>query len=320
MTAATILELFPVIAQPGAANLRRTCIYSGSPEWPVYADVLMATCPSAQRKLPVVMLHGAFHTGSVFLTTPDGRAGWAFAFVDRGHDVYIPDWPGHGRSALNAPLSALSTEDAAMSLAVLVKAIGPAILVAHSAAGPIAWWITEQHPEAVAAVVGVAPGPPANLLKELPNDPAELKKLEFDEEAGCPVFASPEIPVVVTDTFIRQFWANSPRFPRGAIDSYARSIVPESARILNERFNIGGAGLRVKDIERVRQRPIMVVTGDCDPRHPAAVDARLAEFLGARFLWLPSVGCNGNGHLPMCEDNSDEVVSHVLSWLESTGL
>src|SRR5262249_29610618 len=42
-------------------------------------------------KAPVVMVHGSNHTGMTWMTTPDGREGWASYFLRNGHPVYIVD-------------------------------------------------------------------------------------------------------------------------------------------------------------------------------------------------------------------------------------
>ncbi|HKX40362.1 MAG TPA: alpha/beta fold hydrolase [Burkholderiaceae bacterium] len=294
------------------------CFFSGTESHPVHVDVL----PKArigQTKPPIIMLHGGFHTGAAWLATPDGRPGWARYFAQQGHDVYVPDWPGHGRSPSPAPLEQLSTRQVADAIAVLVAQVGPAVLLAHSAAGPVAWWIAEQFPASVLAVVGIAPGPPANLLEALPDDPAVVESLRFDSTHGCPVYSPLDAPTVADATFIREFWANSPRFPKASIATYARSIVPESSRLLNERFNIGGRGLRLLDPEVVRAKPILIVTGDHDLRHPKAVDGRLAEYLAADFVWLPDAGVAGNGHMLMIEENSDDIAGIVNAWLTTQG-
>lgn len=265
------------------------------------------------------MLHGGFHTGASYLTTPDGRAGWAGIFSQRGHPVYVPDWPGHGKSPALDNLACLSTQEVALAIGTLIEAVGPAIVFAHSAAGPIAWWLAEKFSSGVAAIVGIAPGPPANIQQILPEDAQSIEALRFDEEAGCPVYSSPESPVCVDLAFIRKFWANSPKFPIEAIDAYARTVVPESARILNERFNIGGTGLRLAQPTVVGNRPILVVTGEHDMRHPRSVDSALAAYLGADYLWLPDAGICDNGHMLMIEENSHEIAGLLSQWLSRKG-
>lgn len=48
---------------------------------------------------PLVLVHGAAQTGMNWLTTPDGRQGWAEWFAERGWEVCILDQPARGRSA-----------------------------------------------------------------------------------------------------------------------------------------------------------------------------------------------------------------------------
>lgn len=286
--------------------MARNYLYSGTAEHPVYADILAAQ-PGAQRP-PIVMLHGGFHNGSAWLATPDGREGWAPFFARRGHEVYVMDWPGHGRSPSTPDFTQLSTADVGRALAALLQQTGPAIVFAHSAAGPVAWWVAENFRDQVLAVVGLAPGAPANLV------PAQ------DGAGRHAMHAPPDRPAFVDRAFIAQYWANSPRFPAPALEAYARSIGPESPRLLNERFNIGGSGLYLQHPERLAGLPVLVVTGDHDPRHPQETDGALARFLGADFAWLPDRGICGNGHMLMIEDNSAQIAALVADWLEDQGL
>jgi pimeloyl-ACP methyl ester carboxylesterase len=53
---------------------------------------------SKTRPYPVVMIHGGGQTASNFLSTPDGRRGWADDFVANGYAVYVVDQSGRGRS------------------------------------------------------------------------------------------------------------------------------------------------------------------------------------------------------------------------------
>jgi pimeloyl-ACP methyl ester carboxylesterase len=292
------------------------CFYSGTDSHPIYVDHVSAI-RALPGKAPVVMVHGGGHTGSCYLATPDQRPGWAPRFAAAGRDVLVPDWPGHGRSPMTNDFATLGTSDVARALLALLEEVGPSVLLVHSASGPIGWWITEQRPDLVLAVVGIAPGPPANLLKDLPDDPAAIHALRDDASAGCPVYAREDAPVWFGAEFAAAFWANAPRFPQHAIKSYLGSIVPESARILNERFNIGGRGLRVENPANLSRHRILITTGEHDPRHPREVDAATAAALGAEFIWLPDRGIYGNGHMMMIEDNSDELADLILGWLDA---
>jgi pimeloyl-ACP methyl ester carboxylesterase len=47
---------------------------------------------------PIIMMHGGAQTGSGFISTPDGRDGWATYFLRQGYAVYVVDQVGRGRS------------------------------------------------------------------------------------------------------------------------------------------------------------------------------------------------------------------------------
>jgi pimeloyl-ACP methyl ester carboxylesterase len=292
---------------------------TGSQRHPI-AVVQVSSSQAGEDKLPVIMIHGGFHTGQAYLCTPDHRKGWAQLFAERGHRVVVPDWPAHGKSPGLETIQRLHTQDVAQALGELVSDAGQCILVAHSAGGPLAWWLAEKFPQHIVAIVGVAPGPPANMLPALPNDPVAVNALRFDSQAGCPVYSEPGKAVIVDAKFIKDFWANSPRFPLSHFDAYAQTVVPESPFILNERFNIGGSGLRLDAPHVVGNRPILIVTGERDLRHPKHVDGALADYLGAKFLWLPDAGVCGNGHMLMIEDNSHAIADILLQWLAEEGL
>jgi pimeloyl-ACP methyl ester carboxylesterase len=292
--------------------------FAGTAAHPIYVDHVRPA-RTAPGKRPVVMVHGGGHTGACYLVTPDLRPGWAPRFATAGRHVLVPDWPGHGRSPMRPDFSRLGTADVAGALLALLERVGPAVLLVHSASGPMAWWIVEQRPDLVAAVVAIAPGPPANLLADLPDDPAVILSLRDDVRAGCPVYCAEDKPVWLGAEFAAAYWANAPRFPRASFERYCGSIVPESARILNERFNIGGRGLRISDPARLKGHRILIVTGDHDPRHPRELDEATAGYLGAELVWLPDRGIRRNGHMMMIEDNSDELAAMILDWLDANG-
>ncbi len=52
----------------------------------------------------IVMVHGGGGQGLDWMSTPDGRPGWADYLVQEGYRVYIVDRPGHGRSPFHPDL------------------------------------------------------------------------------------------------------------------------------------------------------------------------------------------------------------------------
>jgi pimeloyl-ACP methyl ester carboxylesterase len=47
---------------------------------------------------PVVLIHGGYGQGTDWLSTPDGRRGWASHLIEQGYKVYVVDRPGQGRN------------------------------------------------------------------------------------------------------------------------------------------------------------------------------------------------------------------------------
>jgi pimeloyl-ACP methyl ester carboxylesterase len=66
----------------------------------MYVEVLRP--PRVTQQYPIVFFHGGSETGTIWMSTPDGRMGWADYFVAQGYVVYLVDQPARGRSAWHA--------------------------------------------------------------------------------------------------------------------------------------------------------------------------------------------------------------------------
>jgi pimeloyl-ACP methyl ester carboxylesterase len=275
----------------------------------------------ATTRTPIVFVHGGAHTGACYIETPDGRIGWAPYLAQRGREAYVYDWPGRGARAAGSDFTTLSLGDVARDLADVLAEIGPAVLVTHSMGGVVGWRTAELARTNVAAIVAIAPGPPANLQPSL--DAAAIADLQRDDaayaRAGRPLAHPEHAPIVTPRAVIEQMWMNSTHFPREAADAYLATVVPESPRAMNERNNIGGSGIAVAGPEVFDGLPIVVITGDEDPRHPRETDEAIADYVGGEFIWLPDIGLPGHGHMQMIERGNLAIADVIECCLEERG-
>jgi len=113
----------PAAPAPGDPVTRASYFFVGGRYQKVGEKTLMVgqmfvevrTPAKVTQPYPVVMVHGLAQTGLNFMTTPDGRSGWAQRFVEWGYQVYVVDQVGRGRSGTNpevyGPYDRLGTRD-----------------------------------------------------------------------------------------------------------------------------------------------------------------------------------------------------------------
>ena len=211
----------------------------------------------------------------------------------------------------------MSLQHAVDDTVVLLKKIGPAILIVHSIGGMIGWKVCDTAPSQVAAIIGVAPVPPANMPKG--SFPAATAIGQSFMNSGTGPYLPEDKPAWYKLDVAKQAFASASQFPSEAMDQYYASLVPESPRAINELMNKDGMGLTA-DPAKIAKIPKMILTGDQDPRHPRAVDAQTAKFLGAEHVFLADVGLPGHGH-PMYLDRGNEKIAQlILDWLQKKGL
>ena len=192
--------------------------------------------------------------------------------------------------AAMGPASAdLAESHAAMQRAgvALLDAIGPSILLTHSAGGPFGWVVADARPALVKAIVAVEPigppfldrGPAGGLAWGLTGIP-----LAFDPPAARPEDLRP----VERDP-------PQPELVRCKVQS-------EPARRL---VNLGGF-------------PIVVVSGEASwmalDNH-GAVDFLVQAGCRATHLRLEDHGVRGNGHAIMLENNSTAAAAVIDRWI-----
>jgi len=269
----------------------------------------------------IILIHGGAHTGSCYKSTPDGRDGWAYYFVEKGFEVFVPDWPGSGRSGY-IPLEKINSDLVITGLSKLIEKIdGKVILVTHSMSGAYGWKLIELFGEKIVKVIGVAPAPMGNIQKisELVNETDQGWTINF---LGREFNLSAVKPFVCDENFINKklIGEKSKFFPRKHIKNYYSSLQTIAPNLLYQRFNTKGSQLKIEDLSKLNKTKILVITGTEDLDHPKELDEQIVTFfkennVKADFVYLGDKSISGNGHMCMLEKNSHQIVDLMHDWI-----
>ena len=307
--------------------------------------------PPRNAPLPIIFIAGAGQTGTNFLTTPDGRPGWASYFLAKGHTVYLSDQPARGRSAWVPGQGTLAT-------------LGPPAAVSDlftdSAHNDNLWpqaklhtqWpgtgrmgdptfdafyrsqvpfqidflmAEEQNAQAYSALVDVA-GPcyivahsQAGAYAWRVGDmrPDAVKGIVQLEPSGPPftfrppIGTGPAFKFGITDLPI----AYDPPAGDDAQD-IEKTIEPAVDADHYECIMQSAPAKRLVNLARI---PELVVTGEASFHAP--VDYCTVKYLrqagvDVEFADLGKEGIRGNGHMLFMERNNLEIADRVYAWLE----
>jgi len=303
---------------------------------------------------PLVLIHGAAQTGVNWLTTPDGRQGWAQWFAEHGWDTYVVDQPARGRSAwqqdLNGPLQMLS-----------VSATEKLFTAPEQYPEQFDLWPQARlHTQWPGGARKGRAGDPvfdqlyAGQVAYLANPESE----KLMQEAGAALLDRVGPAILITHSqgglfgwlmadarpeLVKAIVALEPSgppykdaiFQSGTDRRYGLTSLPlaydppvtaEEPLQFEQQPSADAPGLvscwsqkgkprRLTNLSRV---PIMLVTAEAS--YHAAYDHCTARYLaeaGVRvdFVRLGDHGIRGNGHMMMLEENSIEIARLVDDWL-----
>ena len=252
----------------------------------------------AQQKhpLPLVFLHGGGMSGTMWEQTPDGRAGWAQAFVEQGYAVYVVDNVERGRAGWtpfpgvwpDSPI--IRSVEESWSLFRLGEADGFTERVAYPGQRfPV------EHIEDFAAF---------SVPRWLSNNQTAI-------DTFCAVLDRIGPCVVVAHSH------------GGEVAFRAAAQRPE---LVQGMVAVEPSGYCADDsIVSLGLQACLFVYGDYLDKTPiwrslttqgkAFCDALSQSGINSHWWGLPEMGITGNSHMLMMDDNSDEIALKIGSWL-----
>lgn len=249
---------------------------------------------AAMVDYPAESLQTLFTACNVFGTWPQARL--------------HTQWPGRGvlgdpvfdqfyASSLQIVSDVVLQETASQAAcAALLDRIGkPAILVGHSAGGPVPWLAADARPDLVKMIVALEPaGPPFFKIgiKSGPGAPYGI--------SNASITYDPPVEDPAADLVRMKVEAPGPGLMHGFVQA-----------------EDGSTPRRLVNLARVR---VLVVTA------PASYHAqydwvtvrylRQAGVADVEHLRLEDKGIRGNGHMMFMEKNSDEVAAEIVKWID----
>lgn len=263
-----------------------------------------------RQPYPIVLVHGGTGQGLDWMTTPDGRRGWALQLVEQGYKVYVVDRPGQGRPPFvpdvhgNFPAQAPTYEAAQQD----VSALG-ALHTQWPGTGAVDDRALDQF------LAGQGPAIPSAAGAEMAWRFSGARLLD---ETGPAI-------IVTHGDGSRFAWVVADERP-----NLVKGIVAiEPAGPLATGGRGGGANGGAQPPRTLTATPvafekfgavaIAIVTAEASPasqRDPATVAFLQQAGRSVDRIVLADAGVRGNGSYPMLEKNNRATLQPILSWID----
>ena len=262
----------------------------------LYAQYFMLDRPHSD--VPVLFWHGGAMTGVTWETTPDNRPGWSQIFLRQGHDVVVSDAVERGRASWS-PYPQIYDSP-------------PLFRTAEDA-----WYLFRM-------------GAAEDFARRQPFAGQRFPIARFDQL--CAQF----VPRWTTnaEATIAAYTQLVARFERVTIVAHSQggwfaqclaARVPDRIAAIVLLEPAGAPNLDAEALAQAARVPHLYVWGDNCDSHPAwmpykadatAHSERLRALgCAVETFDLPKQGIVGNSHMPMMDDNSDEIAAMTLAWL-----
>jgi pimeloyl-ACP methyl ester carboxylesterase len=264
----------------------------------------------AQRRhsWPIVLVHGGTGQGSDWMSTPDGRAGWASLLLEQGYAVYLVDRPGQGRPPYEPQFhgafpDAPTYERMAQSYTADQKLRSSANPYAHL---HTQWPGSGELGDPALDQLMAAQGPAFAGSIRAEQIWRERAAMLLDDIGPC---------ILITHADSGAFgWLAADERP---LLVKALIALEPSAPAPGGAF--GPRATPIASLQHLQDLPVAVVTAEASAANLS--DAHTVEALrqagcAVEHLQLAALGIHGNGHYLMMERNHREILQALLAWLQ----
>ncbi|WP_417843717.1 alpha/beta fold hydrolase [Thalassospira sp.] len=262
----------------------------------LYANHVKLAAP--RHDDPVMFWHGGAMTGVTWETTPDGRPGWQWLFLQAGYDVIVTDAVERGRASWSPYPQIYDT-------------------------GPV--FRTKEEAWSMYRV-----GTRSEFDARIPFDGQRFPVSAFDALAAQLVPRWTTHDDMTLDAYQAALEKIGPvhLVAHSQGGWFALNMVKRVPHLVKSVVVIEPAGapqLTAEDVARMGDIPHLFMWGDFINEVPSWKKYRSAtdqyrEVLTAAGkssceMDLPSMGIRGNSHVPMMDDNSADIAAMIVGWM-----
>jgi pimeloyl-ACP methyl ester carboxylesterase len=308
--------------------------------------------PAERRhRYPLVMVHGGGGQGLDYLSTPDGRPGWATWFLRQGYAVYVVDRVGHGRAPYHPDVQGPMTPPPSYQF-ITSLFTGPEKTRSYPRAELHTQWPGNGEigdPAVDQLIAGMGPMPASFVAIQ---EAMKRCGTELLEKIGPAILMTHSMggPFgwIMADTrpkLVKAVLALEPVSPAffempgiGGLEWGVTAIpmtydppVKNPAELKRELKRSNNPNFKdcyiqaepARQLVNLKGIPMLLIASEAS--WLAQTNHGIHEYLaqaGASIehLRLEDAGIRGNGHMMMSEKNSDEVAALLAQWLEKQRL
>ena len=272
---------------------------------------------------PIVLYPGGSLIGAQFMTTPDGREGWADFFLRRGFSIYVVDPPGRGRAgwAVDQYNRVRAGIDPPSSQPTLSQWDSDAWREWNQ--GPD-FGVHGAHDPSCIGNDGRGDPPFTCHGDRFPTDEESLKHFLA---AHMPIGPAPTDAPKTSLVALLEKIGPAIYIGHSAGGSFGGAVANERPDLFKAVIGVEPAQncnlATTAPVEGIRKVPTLSIHGINQIGRPNTPDcrAKYAEIndVGGNATYLDLVndlGIWGNGHMMMWEDNSDQIAEILLTWIE----